>query len=72
MRSQEIRLQADGHWRMLPSAKRYVSLAELDLMAQLAGLHLHARYSDWDQRLSTPASRRHISVYKRRREAPDG
>ena len=34
VRSQEIRLQSDGHWRMLPSAKRYVSPAELDLMAQ--------------------------------------
>ena len=66
VRSQEIRLQSDGRWRMLPSAKRYLSLAELDLMAQLAGLRLHARYSDWDESPLTAASRRHVSVYGRR------
>lgn len=66
VRSQEIRLQADGHWRMLPSARRYVSLAEIDLMAQLAGLYLHARYADWAQNPLTTASRRQVSIYARR------
>ena len=69
VRSQEIRLQSDGRWRMLPSAKRYVSLAELDIMAQLAGLRLHARYNDWDESPLTAASRRHISVYARSADA---
>jgi hypothetical protein len=65
VRSQEIRLQTNGRWRMLHSAKRYVQPSELDLMAQLAGLRLQARYSDWDESPLTPASRRHVSVYAR-------
>lgn len=61
--SQEIRLQNDGTWRMLPSAKRYASPAELDLMAQLAGLHLHARYGGWDRSPFSARSNHHVSVY---------
>jgi hypothetical protein len=61
--SQEIRLNTDGTWRMLPSAKRYASATELDLMAQLAGLRLQARYGGWDRRPFDERSTRHISVY---------
>lgn len=71
VRSQELRLQADGRWRMLPIAEPYVSLAELDLMVQLAGLRLHAHYNDWDESPLTAASRRHISVCARAADQPE-
>lgn len=61
--SQEIQLHSDGTWRMLPSTKRYASPAELDLMAELAGLRLCARYSGWDRSPFTSRSTRHVSVY---------
>jgi hypothetical protein len=61
--SQELQLQCDGKWRMLPSVRRYAGPAELDLMAQLAGLRLCARYGGWDGREFTASSRRHVSVY---------
>jgi hypothetical protein len=38
--------------------------AELDLMAQLAGLELEARYADWDRSAFTADSRSHVSVYR--------
>jgi hypothetical protein len=63
--SQEIRLEVDGTWRILPALKRYASPAELDLMAQLAGLRLHARYDGWDQAPLTARSTRHVSIYQR-------
>jgi hypothetical protein len=33
-----------------------------DLMARRAGLHLRARWSDWDKSAFTAASRSHVSV----------
>ncbi len=39
--------------------------SELDLMAQLAGMRLRERYSNWDRSPFTAASRQHISVYER-------
>ncbi|MBG0569278.1 class I SAM-dependent DNA methyltransferase [Actinoplanes aureus] len=62
--SQEIRLQTDGTWRMLPSAKRYIGLSELDFMARAAGLQLRARYGGWDRSPLTARSTRHVSVYE--------
>lgn len=43
---------------------RYVWPAELDLMAQLAGFELEARYADWDRSAFTAESRTHVSVYR--------
>jgi hypothetical protein len=37
----------------------------LDLMAQLAGLRLRERYSDWERSPYGPESKSHISVYDR-------
>lgn len=71
VQSQEIRLQRDGSWRMLPSAKRYVSPAELDLLARLAGLRLRARYGNWDRSPFTPSSTKHVSVYAQRPDRND-
>lgn len=47
-----------------PVRIRYSWPSELDLMAQLAGLCLHARWSDWDRRPFTAEDQRHISVYE--------
>lgn len=42
---------------------RYSWPSELDLMAQLAGLRLHARWSTWDHSPFQAGDQRHISVY---------
>ena len=44
---------------------RYVWPAELDLMAQLAGMELAARWSGWQHEPFTAESRQHISVWKK-------
>jgi SAM-dependent methyltransferase len=44
---------------------RYVWPAELDLMAQLAGMRLRARWGDWTREPFTSESGKHISVWER-------
>jgi SAM-dependent methyltransferase len=44
---------------------RYVWPAELDLMAQLAGMHLIERWSGWNREPFTNESRKHVSVWQR-------
>lgn len=44
---------------------RYVWPSELDLMAQLAGLHLESREADWSGAEFTADSTSHVSVYRR-------
>lgn len=44
---------------------RYVWPAELDLMAQLAGLRLRDRWADWDRSPFTAESTKHVSVWER-------
>jgi SAM-dependent methyltransferase len=44
---------------------RYVWPAELDLMAQLAGLRLRERWADWARMPFTSASRAHVSVWEK-------
>jgi SAM-dependent methyltransferase len=51
--------------RFFPVRLRYAWPAELDLMAQLAGLELKHRWGGWDRRAFTAASKSHISVYGR-------
>lgn len=46
------------------SPHRYIWPAELDLMAQLAGFELEARYADWTGAEFTAESRSHVSVYR--------
>lgn len=43
---------------------RYAWPAELDLMAQLAGLRLHRRWSDWQRRPFVAESKSHITIYE--------
>jgi SAM-dependent methyltransferase len=50
--------------RLGRSPHRYIWPAELDLMAQLAGFELEARYADWTGGEFTADSRSHVSVYQ--------
>jgi SAM-dependent methyltransferase len=50
--------------RLGRSPHRYVWPAELDLMGQLAGFELEARYADWGGEEFTAESRSHVSVYR--------
>jgi len=46
---------------------RYVWPSELDLMAQLAGMHAYARWSDWSGAPFTGESTQHVSVWQKLR-----
>ena len=52
-----------GEYRRIPF--RYVWPAELDLMAQLAGLRLRDRWADWNREPFTSDSRSHVSVWQK-------
>jgi len=56
----------DGRWQLLSVPFRYVWPSELDLMAELAGLTLRERWSDWRRTPFTSESGKHISVWERR------
>ena len=53
----------DGSVRLYPVQVRYAWPSELDLMAQLAGLRLRERWSNWKREAFTAESTKHISVY---------
>jgi SAM-dependent methyltransferase len=55
----------DGTWERASVPFRYVWPSELDLMAQLAGLSLSGRWSDWDRAPFTAESRKHVSVWQK-------
>jgi SAM-dependent methyltransferase len=63
-RSAHVILRADDT-RIIPILGRHLPPGELDLMAALAGLRLRERWGDWEQRLFTGQSRRHVSIYER-------
>ncbi|MFT3767580.1 MAG: class I SAM-dependent methyltransferase [Minicystis sp.] len=46
-----------------PVQLRYVYISELSLMAQMAGLTLRERWSDWGREPFGPTSAKHISVW---------
>lgn len=56
---------SDGSIDMRPIQIRYAWPSELDLMAQLAGLRLHDRWSDWNRSPFDASSTKHVSVYVR-------
>jgi SAM-dependent methyltransferase len=62
--TQVITLDGQG-MHLRPVALRYAWPAELDLMADRAGLRLTERHADWDRRPFTSASDGHVSVYQR-------
>lgn len=55
----------DGNVRLYPVQIRYCWPSELDLMAQLAGLHLRERWANWKREPFTSQSGQHISIYER-------
>jgi SAM-dependent methyltransferase len=54
-----------GAWRRSSIPFRYVWPAELDLMAQLAGMRLRDRWADWNRAPFTSESRKHVSVWEK-------
>jgi SAM-dependent methyltransferase len=64
--SQRVLIAGDGV-KLYPVKVRYAWPAELDLMAESAGMQLKHRWSGWMREPFGPDSRRHISVYERRR-----
>jgi SAM-dependent methyltransferase len=55
----------DGRWERFWMPFRYVWPAELDLMAQLAGLQLRGRWTGWKREPFTSDSRTHVSVWEK-------
>ena len=54
-----------GRWERFSMPFRYVWPAELDLMAQLAGMRLRERWADWKREPFTGDSRAHVSVWEK-------
>jgi SAM-dependent methyltransferase len=57
--------QADGSMRYGSGRFRYIWPAECDLMAQLAGMELEDRFSDWHGTPFTADSHSHVSVWRK-------
>jgi SAM-dependent methyltransferase len=55
----------DGRAELFESRHRYVWPGELDLMAQLAGMELVERWSDWLRAPFTSESGDHVSVWRK-------
>ena len=55
----------DGRLETFSAPFRYVWPSELDLMARIAGMTLHERWSDWSREPFTNESRSHVSVWKK-------
>jgi SAM-dependent methyltransferase len=55
----------DGNVHHFSVPFRYVWPSELDLMAQLAGMTLRDRWSDWTRDPFTSDSRKHVSVWEK-------
>jgi hypothetical protein len=56
-------VEGRGKYRSIPF--RYVWPAELDLMAEIAGLRLHERWDGWTREPFTNESRQHVSVWQK-------
>ncbi|SDE17121.1 class I SAM-dependent DNA methyltransferase [Auraticoccus monumenti] len=63
--SSHVTFGAGREARIGRTPQRYVWPAELDLMAQLAGLQLESRHADWEGGPFTADSPSHVSVYRR-------
>ncbi|HEV2089434.1 MAG TPA: class I SAM-dependent methyltransferase [Cryptosporangiaceae bacterium] len=63
MQTTKVRFTDNGV-RLLPANHRYAWPAELDLMAQLAGMRTERRWADWHGGEFTDASRGHVTVYR--------
>ena len=56
---------ASGRIRHQVGHFRFIWPSECDLMAELAGLTLEARYADWDRSPFTAESESHVSVWRK-------
>jgi SAM-dependent methyltransferase len=63
MRTTKLFCGPDG-LQAFPANHRYAWPAELDLMAQLAGMQRENRWQDWHRRPYTATSRHHVTVYR--------
>ena len=59
----------DGKLERVSVPFRYVWPAELDLMAQLAGMTLRERWAGWKRQPFTHESRQHVSVWEKATDA---
>ena len=64
IRSAHVEVSESGSILLYPIRLRYAGPAELDLMAQLAGMRLRARYAGWNREPFGAASQSHVSVYE--------
>ena len=55
----------DGRYERFSVPFRYAWPAELDLMAELAGMRLRERWSGWSREPFTSESRKHVSVWEK-------
>jgi SAM-dependent methyltransferase len=55
----------DGRLERFSMASRYVWPSELDLMAELGGMSLRERWSEWKAEPFTNESRKHVSVWEK-------
>jgi SAM-dependent methyltransferase len=63
--SHHFERRADGTIQKSSGPFRYVWPAELDLMAQLAGLTLRDRWADWNREPFVHDSTKHVSVWEK-------
>jgi SAM-dependent methyltransferase len=61
-----VTVTEDGRGKVTSTPFRYVWPAELDLMAQLAGMRLQERWAGWSREAFTQDSFRHVSVWAKR------
>jgi SAM-dependent methyltransferase len=59
----------DGKFERVAMPFRYAWPAELDLMAELAGMRLRERWSGWQREPFTSDSRNHISIWEKPAQA---
>jgi SAM-dependent methyltransferase len=64
MRTTKLFCGPDG-LQAFPANHRYAWPAELDLMAQLAGMQLRDRWSGWKREAFTSESQKHVSVWEK-------
>lgn len=55
---------SDQGTRLYPVSVRYAWPAELDAMAQVAGMELENRFADYDRAPFLASSNRHVSIYR--------
>jgi SAM-dependent methyltransferase len=56
----------DGRFQLVSMPFRYVWPAELDLMAQIAGMELRERWAGWKREPFTSDSTEHVSVWQKK------